>query len=106
MQRYGSIIQIKPEQFEEYKAAHTAVWPEVLDMIRECNIQNYSIYFKDGYLFSYFEYIGDDYESDMAQMAADPITQQWWDYVKPMQEPLDTRRRRKMVGRYGRIIPS
>ncbi len=39
----------------------------------------------------YFEYIGDDYESDMAQMAADPITQQWWDYVKPMQEPLDTR---------------
>lgn len=38
-------------------------------------------------LFSYFEYVGDDYDADMAKMAADPATQKWWS----VQEPLQTR---------------
>ena len=28
----------------------------------------------------------------MAKMAADPVTQQWWDVMMPMQEPLPTRK--------------
>jgi len=67
-------------------------WPEVLDAIRRSNIRNYSIYYKDGYLFSYFEYVGDDFEADMAKMAADPKTQEWWAIMKPMQRPLESRR--------------
>jgi len=85
------VIRVKPEKFEEYKQLHADVWPDVLKMIKECNIRNYSIYHKDGYLFSYFEYIGDDFESDMEKMAADLTTQKWWDVCKPCQEPLDTR---------------
>ena len=91
MQRYGMVIRVKPEKFEEYKQLHAQVWPDVLKMIKECNIRNYSIYHKDGYLFSYFEYVGDDFESDMAKMAADPTTQKWWDVCKPCQEPLVSR---------------
>ena len=95
MQRYGQVIGVKPEQLEEYKKNHAAVWPEILDMIRECNIQNYSIYYKDvngaPLLFAYFEYVGDDFEADMAKMAADPKTQEWWDLMMPMQQPIETR---------------
>ena len=91
MERHGSVIKVKPEKFEEYKEYHARVWREVLKTIRDCNIRNYSIYHKDGYLFGYFEYIGDDYEADMAKMAADPKTQEWWDIMMPMQEPLETR---------------
>jgi L-rhamnose mutarotase len=79
MKRYGMVIKVKSEKLEEYKNLHAAVWPKVLDTIRKCNIRNYSIYHKDGYLFSYFEYIGEDFEADMAKMAADPTTQKWWD---------------------------
>ncbi len=92
MKRYGSIIKIKADRLEEYKKCHAKVWPAVLFMIKECNIQNYSIFYKDGFLFSYFEYAGKDYDADMAKMAADPETQKWWDYVKPMQEPIKTRK--------------
>lgn len=92
MKRYGSVIKIKPKKLEEYKKIHINIWPEVAKMITECNITNYSIYHKDGYLFSYFEYIGEDYKADMAKMAADPITQKWWDICKPMQEPLETKK--------------
>jgi L-rhamnose mutarotase len=91
MKRYGSVIQVKPERLAEYKKLHSAVWPSVLKMIKECNIRNYSIYYRDGYLFSYFEYCGRDYEADMAKMAADPETQRWWSVCKPCQQPLETR---------------
>ena len=91
MKRYGSVIKIVPGKLEEYKRLHAAVWPGVLDMIHKCNIRNYSIYYKDGYLFSYYEYVGDDYAADMNRMAADPETQRWWDVCMPCQQPLETR---------------
>ena len=92
MKRYGMVIRIQHEKLDEYKAYHAQVWPEVLEMIKQCNIHNYSIYHKDGYLFSYFEYTGADFDADMEKMAAHPKTQEWWEIMKPMQIPLDTRK--------------
>jgi len=94
MKRYGSIIGVRAEKLDEYKKLHAAVWPDVLRMIKRCNIRNYSIYLRklpDGnyYLFSYFEYTGSDFVADMAIMAADPTTQKWWAVCKPCQKPLD-----------------
>lgn len=96
MNRYGSIIGLRAEKLEEYKRLHAAVWPDVLAMIRRCHIRNYSIYLRklpDGrfYLFSYFEYTGSDFAGDMAKMAADPTTQEWWAVCKPCQDPLPDR---------------
>jgi len=92
MRRFGMVIRLKPDKVEEYKELHRNVWPEVLKTIKECHIQNYTIFYKDGYLFSYYEYTGDNYEEDMKKMAADPITQKWWALCKPCQEPLKTRK--------------
>ena len=91
MRRYGMAIKVKPGKIEEYKRLHATVWPDVLKMISDCNIRNYSIYLKDDYLFSYFEYVGNDFDADMVIMAADPVTQKWWDVCKPCQDPLDSR---------------
>ena len=91
MKRYGQLIGVKPQDLEAYTQYHAAVWPEILDMIRQCNISNYSIFLKDHMLFAYFEYIGDDFDADMAKMAADPKTQEWWDIMMPMQQPIATR---------------
>lgn len=91
IQRYGSVIRLKPDEMERYKTLHASVWPRVLEMISRCNIQNYSIYHKEGLLFSYFEYTGNNYKGDMDKMAADPLTQQWWSICKPCQDPLPTR---------------
>lgn len=92
MQRFGMTLRLKEGQADSYKQYHAAVWPEVLDKIRECNIRNYSIFFKDDILFSYFEYHGTDLKSDWAKMAAHDKTQQWWEVMQPMQDPLPTRK--------------
>ena len=91
MKRYGMIIKVKPEKFEEYKKLHAPVWSEVLDSLKKHNIQNYSIYHKDGYLFSYFEYTGKDFEADMARHLASESSQKFNKLCMPCQEPLNTR---------------
>ncbi len=90
MKRYGQVIKVRPEKLDEYKGLHRKVWPEVLGMIRKARIRNYSIFYRDGYLFSYFEYAGDNFEADMARMAADPKTREWWTLTDPCQQPVET----------------
>jgi L-rhamnose mutarotase len=85
MKRYGQLIGLKPEHYDEYVKAHADVWPGVLAKISECNIRNYSIFHRQGQLFAYFEYVGDDFEADMKEMAKDPETQRWWKETDPCQ---------------------
>lgn len=93
MKRYGFLIGIKAEQISEYKRLHADVWPAVLEQIRQCDIQNYSIFLREpeNLLFGYYEYHGEDHAADMEKMAADKTTQDWWALCNPMQAPLDTR---------------
>jgi L-rhamnose mutarotase len=91
MQRYGQIIGVKPEHIAQYEELHEQVWPEVLAMIHACNIRNYTIFRHGTLLFAYFEYIGDDFAADMAKMAADPKTREWWSHTDPLQEPVADR---------------
>ena len=90
VKRYGWVIKVKPEKLDYYKELHANPWPEINKMIKECNIQNYSIYYRDGLLFSYLEYTGTDFEADMKKMAADSTTQRWWKETDPCQEPVDS----------------
>ena len=91
MKRYGMVIGIRPEFEEAYRLAHRAVPAEVLRMIAECNIREYSIFLRNSVLYSFFEYIGNDFAADMAKMAADPATQKWWSVIAPMQNPFPDR---------------
>ncbi len=96
MKRYGSVIGLREEKLDEYRQLHAAVWPAVLNLIHQCGLRNYSIFLRrlpDGryYLLSYFEYIGADFAADMARMAADRTTQEWWKVCMPCQEPLPDR---------------
>jgi L-rhamnose mutarotase len=92
MKRYGFVIKIKAEAIPSYKAYHARVWPEILGTLWQSNIRNYSIYLKDDLLFGYYEYSGADHGADMAKIASDLKTQEWWAIsMQPMQRPLETR---------------
>ncbi|ROM33101.1 hypothetical protein BK647_31015, partial [Pseudomonas protegens] len=78
MQRMGMVIGVKPEMIAEYKRLHAAVWPEILALISDCNIRNYTIFLREpeNLLFGYWEYHGSDISADMAKMAASPKNQE------------------------------
>ena len=93
MKRYGMVTRVLPGKLDEYRRLHANAWPGVLRRIEQCNIRNYSIFatrLPDGhdYLFSYFEYVGDDFEKDMANIGADEETVRWWAVCKPLLAPV------------------
>src|SRR5690349_24784285 len=91
VRRFGQRIDVRETRIDDYERLHAAPWPGVVDQIRRSNIRNYTI-FRDGTsLFGYFEYVGDDFEADMAMMAADPETRRWWSITDSMQDPLPGR---------------
>lgn len=91
-QRMGMVIGVKPEKIAEYKRLHADTWPEVLEMIHACNIRNYTIFLREpeNLLFSYWEYVGEDFAADMARMAEHEPTQRWWQLTDPCQTPLES----------------
>ena len=91
-QRFGSLIQLKPEYEERYIILHRHTFPDVLKRIHDSNIRNYSIFLRDGMLFSFYEYVGIDHAGDMEMIGADPVTRDWWTLTDPMQVPLESRR--------------
>jgi L-rhamnose mutarotase len=89
-ERYAGVIKVKPEKLEEYKQLHSEVWPRVLSLIKQYHVENFSIFYRDGYLFSYSEYVGKDYYADMKQISVEPVMQEWFEVCEPCQEPLIT----------------
>lgn len=96
VRQFGSVIGLNPEKEQYYRELHANVWPTITARIRKSNIRNYSIYVTaiEGkkYLFSYFEYVGQDFESDVQDIAKDPETQRWWKETDPCQFSLPSRK--------------
>jgi L-rhamnose mutarotase len=92
MKRYGMVIGVRPEKLTEYKRLHAAVWPEIMRLLTEAGVRNYSIFQKDELLFGYFEYHGDDLEAAFERMNAEPIVKEWYAVCGPCQVPLATRK--------------
>ena len=90
MQRMGMLIGIKPEKIDAYKHLHANAWPEVLCQIQNSNIKNYTIFLREpeNLLFGYWEYHGHDFAADMAKMALNSKTREWWVFTDPCQEKL------------------
>jgi L-rhamnose mutarotase len=89
----GGLIHLLPEFEERYIILHNHTFPGVLRQIRASHIGNYSIFLKDGLLFSHLEYLGRDFGADMKMMADDRTTRDWWKLTDPMQRPLPTRKK-------------
>jgi L-rhamnose mutarotase len=90
--RIAWVTGLKPEKAAYYRELHAHPWPAVNRKLEECRIGNFSIHLKEiegkQYLFAYLEYRGDDFDADMAKLAADPETRRWWKETDPCQSPL------------------
>jgi len=92
VKRVGMVIGIKPEKIAEYKELHADSNPGVRDLLNKYHMHNFSIYLHeiDGkyYEFGYYEYTGNDFEGDMAELAAEPRNKKWLSICDPIQIPL------------------
>ena len=89
MKRIGTIMKLKPGATEDYIKIHNEIWDDVVKAAHEANMCNYTIYRLNDYLFSYYEYIGDDFEADMAKKNALPISKRWQEATGELRECID-----------------
>ena len=103
VKRVGMVVGLNPEMIEQYKALHADSHPGVRDLLSKYHIQNFSIYLEQigeqWYEFGYYEYTGDDYDGDMAQLAREPRNTEWLEMCDPMQIPLPGTEGWKVMGR-------
>ena len=91
IQRFGSVIGLNQEKEKYYRELHEMVWPDILEQIQLAGLQNFSIFITklEGkkYLFSYFEYTGNDFASDIEKMSKNTLMQKWWKKQVPAKSP-------------------
>ena len=83
MKRFIMYSQLKPEKIKDYVNLHKEPWPELLALLSDCNIQNYSISIRKDELYTYYEYVGKDYDGDMEKMNGSEVMKKWWTFSKP-----------------------
>lgn len=76
MPRYCFVSHVDPSNLEAYRRAHRAVWPQMLEALRDAGWRDYSLFLgEDGVLVGVFT--ADDRELAQARMAASEINARW-----------------------------
>ena len=90
--RTGNVIELRPECIDEYRRLHADDHDEIRDLLAAHHLTNFSIFLHEiagrWFEFSYYEYVGDDREADMAALADEPRNRAWLAKTDAMQLPL------------------
>lgn len=82
MASYMWVLGVRPGHEDEYRRRHDAIWPDMLEALREAGIRNYSIFRHGLDLFGYFE--TDDLAATQAALAASPVNRRWGEWMAPI----------------------
>lgn len=77
MQRHAFKMQLNPGQEDEYIRRHDAIWPELVTLLRDSGITNYSIHL-DRETLTLFGYLERRDDHAMNDLPAHPVMQKWW----------------------------
>ncbi len=81
MLRKAFIMEVNPDQHEEYQRRHNPIWPELEQTLKSHGVHNYSIFLdrESSRLFAYVE-VEDEVRWD--NIARTEVCQHWWGYMK------------------------
>ena len=81
MQRHAFKMFLNPGCTAEYHKRHDEIWPELVKLLQEAGISNYSIHLDEetNTLFGYLERT--DHHA-MADLPAHPVMKRWWQHMK------------------------
>ena len=85
MKREAFKMFLKPGFEEEYERRHTAIWPELRQLLSDNGVYDYSIFWdkETNILFACQKIKGDESSQDLG---TNPIVQKWWDYMADIME--------------------
>jgi L-rhamnose mutarotase len=80
MQRHAFKMRLNPGMEAEYTRRHDEIWPELVQLLKDTGISNYSIHLdrETNTLFGYLERRDDH---TMADLPNHPVMKRWWAYM-------------------------
>ena len=85
MKRVSFKMFLKPGFEEEYEKRHSAIWPELKQLLKNTGVSDYSIFWdKDTNILFATQKI--DGEQSSQEIGTDPVVQKWWDYMADIME--------------------
>lgn len=85
MERLAFKMKLKPGCQAEYRRRHAQVWPEILQLLKETGVSDYSIFLDEetDILFAVQKVSG---ESNSQQLGHVEVQQRWWSYMADIME--------------------
>jgi L-rhamnose mutarotase len=83
--RFGFKMKLHPGFKEEYRRRHKEIWPELVALLKNEGISNYSIFLDEetNILFAYQEQSG---QSSSQDLGSTEIVMKWWKYMADIME--------------------
>ena len=85
MPRVGFTMKLFAGKEEEYKRRHNAIWPELVNLLREHGVKEYSI-FLDETTNTLFGVLDIDNLGSLDKLPLSPVMQKWWAYMRDIME--------------------
>ncbi|MDX1936809.1 MAG: L-rhamnose mutarotase [Flavihumibacter sp.] len=85
MQRVAFKMKLFKGQEAEYKKRHDEIWPELVQLLKEAGIADYSIFLDEptGYLFGVLKITN---SINLDALPQQPIMKKWWAYMQDIME--------------------
>jgi L-rhamnose mutarotase len=85
IKRFGFKMKMLPGFKEEYRKRHATIWPELVKLLKNEGIENYSIFLDEetNTLFAYQEQSGESSSQDLGNLE---IVKKWWKYMADIME--------------------
>ena len=79
---FAWVLEVRPGYEEEYKKRHEEIWPEMIQMLKESGVRNYSIFRHGLTLLGYFE--TDNLKNTISSINQSEINRKWGEYMAPI----------------------
>ena len=80
MEQIAFTMRLDPGRAEEYRARHDAIWPELVTLLREAGIRDYSI-FHDPSTHVLFAVLRRTPDHGMDRLPLEPVMRRWWAHM-------------------------
>jgi L-rhamnose mutarotase len=85
VQRYCFTFTLKPGTEAEYKRRHDEIWPEMVDVLRESGVRNYTLFRRGLDVIGYAECYPDA-ETAFGKVAATDVDSRWSEWFEEIIE--------------------
>lgn len=78
-------MKVHPDRVDEYKRRHEHLWPELVQLLKQSGIEDYSI-FLDEKTNDLFGVLKLEDITQLDELPKHPVMQKWWNYMKDIMD--------------------